>query len=79
MSVSSEESFVNPGWFKSKEYRFFSIERDNDYQFSNGSFQEEDVLASFIFKLDEKKMNYSRAIYNVLDLLGDVGGLMDAL
>ena len=29
--------------------------------------------------LDEEEVSHSRAIYNCLDFLGDVGGLFDAL
>ena len=32
-----------------------------------------------IFSSDTTVLNHSRAIYNILDFLGDIGGLRDAL
>ena len=37
------------------------------------------TIAMAIFGLDKTLLNNSRAIYNALDFLGDVGGLSDAL
>ena len=37
------------------------------------------MITKIKFKLNEKILNHSRAIYGPLDFLGDVGGLTDAL
>ena len=37
------------------------------------------LIGTIFFSLDTKVSNHTRAIYNVLDLLGDVGGFYDVL
>ena len=38
-----------------------------------------EVFAFVSFSLDSSVLNHSRAIYNLLDFLGDIGGLYDCL
>ena len=37
------------------------------------------MIANVVIKSATKKLSYERAIYNLLDFLGDIGGLNDAL
>ena len=39
----------------------------------------DDLVALINFSLDPQEIYYTRSIYNVLDLLGDVGGLFEGL
>ena len=36
-------------------------------------------FASYIFVISDKHVVHKRAVYNILDLIGDVGGLFDGL
>ena len=40
---------------------------------------EPNVIGVVTFSASRKVLNHSRAIYNTLDFLGDIGGLSDAL
>ena len=37
------------------------------------------VLSVYYYSLEPDAISYERAIYNVLDFVGDVGGLQDGL
>lgn len=39
----------------------------------------EDAYVSVYFRIDNKYQIYERKIYSVLDLLGDVGGMLEAI
>ena len=72
--IESDELFFNPGWFNSKEYSSYSLETGKFEQALNDP--ELDIFALGIYS-DPIVIKRSRAIYNTLDLLGDVGGLFD--
>ena len=75
-NIVSEEEFFNPGWFNPNEFTVYSVNNHPSI------FVDIDVnvnsIAKLYISLDTVALNHSRIIYSVLDLLGDLGGLMDA-
>lgn len=74
--VSSDEAFFNPGWFGDDYYKLYSIGGPKPVLNFAGAFDSD--LTIMLYQ-DNNKIVHSRAIYNILDFLGDVGGLLDAL
>ncbi len=74
-TIESDELFLNPGWFSAREETFYRLEK-TETTFSA-------VNPNAIFALgvvsSTTSMSHSRSIYNFLDFLGDIGGLLDAL
>ena len=59
-----------------ENYEFYTLnmkESDNNYEMSGGS------LAKAKFTLESTLILYNRQVYDVLDLIGDVGGLLEGL
>ena len=52
MSVQSEETFFNPGWFNPEEYTFYTIEGNEEYRLADTFFIKDDVMATFRISLD---------------------------
>ena len=46
---------------------------------SQESYNKNDMLFAFEIRISPDVVHHNRAIYTALDLLGDVGGLLDAL
>lgn len=67
----------NPGWFSPEEASFYHIEAVEATKpaSSNSATQ----IAGLLIYADNDGIKQERAIYNTLDFLGDVGGLLDAL
>ena len=65
----------NPGWFGEDEDTIYSV-KPSDETLVPGI---PNTIAIIGFSLDKNVVNHSRAIYNALDFLGDVGGLSDGL
>ena len=74
--MSSDEFFFNPGWFSDTEYKFSSV---RDPETFNIPISSAEILARVSFTPAEFRVNHSKTIYNILDFLGDVGGLFDGL
>ena len=55
----------------------FDIYKVSDIKF--GSAIQKGVLCKLDILADSTKLFHQRAIYNILDFLGDIGGLLDAL
>ena len=55
----------------------FDIYKVSDIK--SGSAFEKGVLCKLDIRADSTKLFHQRAIYNILDFLGDIGGLLDAL
>ena len=74
-TVESNEYFFNPGWFNLKETTLYSL------QSTDHTFDAENNLTVYgiLIYAEDNIVNNSREIYNSLDLLGDVGGLMEGL
>ena len=72
--IESEQRFFNPGVFSSENYMSYHIEPAH-YKVPPmpGS------IYSLMIYAEDAIIHKSRTIYNVLDFLGDVGGLLDAL
>ena len=74
-TIESDDLLFNPGWFPSAEKTIFSLNDDG----KKHAVEDSNVINFVTFSADLKVLNHSRAIYNVLDFLGDIGGLSDAL
>ena len=75
-NVESEENIFGPGFFKAKEYQFYRVEL-SDYSITEP--ESEGQRFYFTLMLSSDKLNHIRKVYGLLDLLGDCGGLLDAL
>lgn len=68
--------FFNTGWFDNESYEIYRLEDANES--TRDAQNPESIIEIMIFAKGDVQFR-SRAIYNALDLLGDVGGLFDAL
>ena len=73
--IESEESYLGMSFMPPNLDNFFMISE----QFTESSLVEPDCLFELKFGLSSDVSYYNRQIYTGLDLLGDVGGLYDAL
>ena len=76
--IESNQRFLNPGWFSPSEDSFFSVEGGPWEIAGTGNSASQEKLIIQVWAPQETSI-YSREIYNVLDFLGDIGGLFDAL
>ena len=76
--IESNQRFLNPGWFSPREDTFFGVEGGPWDVAGSGRADNLNMLVLQVWGPQETMM-YSREIYNVLDFLGDIGGLFDAL
>lgn len=67
--------YFNPGWFSPSESTFFAINPNFVDQPQNKL----NVVGRIVLQVDPDRINHQRTIYNLLDFLGDVGGLLEAL
>ena len=74
--VESEENLLS-SIFSPKELSWFNLEEEACSAEVTGA-EEDDFFHLEIF-LSPDRFMYKRSIYTFLDLLGDVGGLLDAL
>ena len=73
--LESDHRFFNPGWFSANEVTIYQVKNfDASFPISK-----DELVAYINFSLDTQQINYSRKIYNALDLIGDVGGLFEGL
>ncbi len=71
--VSLEDSIFQLG--NTREGNFALIENTRTYEDS----LTDDTLATIYFRMDSKYYSYTRDVYTVLELMGDIGGLWSAL
>ena len=74
--IESDDLLFNPGWFGAEEKTIFFLANEPNQPIINLN---KSVIASVGFSLNKSVVSHSRAIYNFLDFLGDIGGLSDAL
>ena len=74
-TIQSEDLFFDPGWFGSEQETIYSLRASNDKLDPFNL----NVIAIVGIGLDKFVVNHSRAIYNALDFVGDIGGLNDGL
>ena len=72
--IDSDENYFNPGWFGTIVLQYFYL---NDKSVSAQSTQY--YVGGVIIEMDINLHEHKRSIYNLLDFLGDVGGLREAL
>ena len=70
--VDSDELFFNPGWFDSTEKSIYSWNTSTRKDQSRSA-------GGAILQVNPDVVINKRSVYNMLDLLGDVGGLKEAL
>ena len=75
--IESNERFINPGWFSTSDASFYGVEA-GPWELSGQSGTSRKQLVLQVWAPQETTF-YSREIYNILDFLGDIGGLFDAL
>ena len=61
---------------QNKQRTWFEIKDPNP---EKRTYVDDSFLFSFAFKLNKDVIHHKRSVYTFLDLLGDLGGLMDAL
>ena len=76
-TIESKTRFLNPGWFGPSEDTFFGVE-GGPWDVAGS---DRESLTKLVLQVwgPQETMMYSREIYNVLNFLGDIGGLFDAL
>ena len=74
--IEADDRFFNPGWFSPDLYAFDNISKA---AIETGSANVPGEIITLKFELNRTFKLTQRRIYNTLDLLGDVGGLFDAL
>ena len=73
-NIDTDENFFNIGWFSSKKMTLYSAEEaENDFL----PWKPNTLKGVWVF-CGTKSTEHSRSIYNVLNFLGDVGGLREA-
>ena len=77
-NADSEESFLGLGLFPSNKKIWFNLRNKGEVKKSE-HYNKERLFFSAGFSLDSDVTFYKRSIYTTLDLLGDIGGLFDAL
>ena len=77
-NADSEESFLGLGLFPSNKKTWFNL-RDKGKPRISEHYDKERLFFSAAFALASDVTFYKRSIYTSLDLLGDIGGLFDAL
>ena len=73
-TIESDEIFFNPGWFPFKEKTLYRVEESK----SKLPIENENILRTIFVTAATERIESSRSIYNLLDFLGDVGGLREA-
>ena len=72
--MSSDSKLFNPGWFASDDYTVYRIDEEPQVASSD-----QDMPIWVHISPSHDHLIYSRAIYNVFDFLGDIGGLASVL
>ena len=72
--IDSDEFIFNPGWFESEKKSLFNFHETSQPLF----LREEPKQTTAIIEIDPSLYVHYRSIYNLLDFLGDVGGLREA-
>jgi len=75
--ADSEESLLGLGFSPNNQRTWF--EYTSAVPEIRDQYAPDDVLFSLKIKLDNDVVHHKRSIYTSLDLLGDIGGLFDAL
>ena len=73
--VETEDSFLSLGFNGLKNYSFFDIDEINTYEKP----AKNDILFSEEIFLDRNIIFHTRSVYGILDLFGDVGGVLGIL
>jgi hypothetical protein len=73
-NLQSDETFFNPGWFDYTNKDFLETKFDNKDEPAN-----KQTPLKLMVLLDNQSISYTRNIQSVLNWLGDIGGLNDAL
>ena len=76
--ADSEESFLGLGLIPSNKKTWFNLGNKGEPKYY-AHYDKDKLLFSAAFSLGRDATFYKRSIYNSLDLLGDIGGLFDAL
>ena len=74
--LDTEKKFFDPGWFGPESIDFYMLKDESAPARDN--LNPNSIISAYI-ELKGTATVRSRAIYNALDLLGDVGGLFNAL
>ena len=72
--IAVEDKFFNPGWFGEEKQTIYAL-KEADFETDSPS----GVKFGLIIFAETTGILSSRNIYNFLDFLGDVGGLLEAL
>ena len=75
--ADSEESFLGLGIASNNKRTWFDFSSRNPEVFS--AYMDYDILFAVEVRLDKDVQHYNRSIYTFTDVLGDIGGLLDAL
>ena len=65
------------GIVPNNEKKWFQV--GSDPSFFSDNYDTDNLLYSVVFNLKKEVIHHDRSIYTFLDLLGDIGGLFDAL
>ena len=74
-SVETEDSFLSLGFNGQNEYTFFDV---NDKSITEKPYTDNIYFSAEVF-IDETVIYHSRSIYGLLDLFGDIGGVLQVL
>ena len=72
-TIESEEEWLGLGFSQPYRKEWFGLKQIESYQKQEGD------PTKITFGLDQDVKVYKRSIYTILDFLGDLGGLLDAL
>ena len=75
--ADSEESYLGLGLMKNNQRTWFDY-KSKEPEIESG-YDPDNILFSVEYLLERDVLIHNRSIYTALDLLGDVGGLFDAL
>ena len=74
-NIETEDSFLSLGFNDEKQYTFYDI---NEKRITEKPYTESIYFSAEIF-MDETLIYHSRSVYGLLDLFGDIGGVLQFL
>ena len=74
-NIETEDSFLSLGFNGENEYTFWDV---NDKRMTEKPYTDNIYFSAEVF-IDETVIYHSRSVYGLLDLFGDIGGVLQVL
>ena len=77
MKINLNDDNMNVGFTEEDNFNGFKIEKKEIRQLSSST--DKNVINGITYEMSATRLEYTRTVYSILDLLSDVGGLFGAL